>query len=545
MTKLRPFLWPCLLLGLGLALYLPFLGNPWVFDDRFFFSGRNFARYATTPFGLELRLPGYFSLAFVEVLWGGIRTHRLVSLALHLAVCLTLYKLVVELLRHAVPAASARLAAFGASAVFALHPVAVYGAAYLIQRTGLLATLFALLSVLLFVRGVARRSHADAISAAAAYALSVLSKETAVLLPAAALVGALALRPPRQFLLRHAAIYLALCAPAAVLVTLLVKGKIGTTYEPDFASVAGQLGPALSETVASPWLGSAMMQLELFFRYLALWLWPDTGAMSIDLRIDFASTGGPLAVLAFAGYGLLCAYLLWRGGRAAMAGFGLAYTAILFLVELSTVRFADPFVLYRSYLWAPGLAIALAAALGRIPAAATLVILAAVLPLLAVQAHDRLQTFSSSLAIWKDAVDKLPQEPIPGGSRTLYQLGREYFYGGHADKALATVERCIAQYPATYDCYFARAAIHIELEQYDAALPFIRRATELRPESGSARHLLGVALENLGSPEEAKANYRAAMKLGFPGAVYRLERLEEPGKGLLPPPTRSAKPPPG
>jgi len=38
--------------------------------------------------------------------------------------------------------------------VFAIHPVAVYGAAYLIQRTVVLATLFSMLSILLFVRGL-------------------------------------------------------------------------------------------------------------------------------------------------------------------------------------------------------------------------------------------------------------------------------------------------------------------------------------------------------------------------------------------------------
>ena len=224
-----------------------------------------------------------------------------------------------------------------------------------------------------------------------------------------------------------------------------------------------------------------------------------------------------------------------------MAGFGLLYVWILYLVEFSTVRVADPFVLYRSYLWAPGLAIALAAVLTR---AWVQVAILVTLPVLAVQAHDRLQSFSSGLAVWQDAVDKLPVQPIPGGSRTLYQLGREYLYLGDAGKAIAIAQRCMDQYPQTYDCYFAGAAIHIELEQYEAALPFIARATELRPESGSARHLLGVAVENLGRIEEAKAHYRAAMKLGFRGALYRLQRLEEPGKGLLPP-TRSAKPPPG
>ena len=538
MTRFSPLIWPCLLIGLGLALYLPFLGNPLVFDDRFFFSGRNFARYATTPLGLELRLPGYFSLAFVEVLWGGMQNHRLVSLALHLAVSLALYKLVLELLRHAAPSAPARLAAFSVSTAFALHPVAVYGAGYLIQRTGLLATLFALVSMVLFVRGLARRSHADALSAALFFSLAVLSKETAVLVPFAALAAIALVACERKFALRHAALYLASCAPAALLAVLLVKGKIGTAYEPDFVVVASQVGVAES---GNSWSLSAMTQLELFFRYLAAWLWPDTGAMSIDVRVDLATDGALLALLAFLAYAAGCGYLLSRGGRAAMAGFGLLCVWILFLVEFTTVRFADPFVLYRSYLWAPGLAIALAALLNRTwLQVASLV----VLPFLAVQAHDRLQSFSSGLALWQDAADKLPPQPVPGGSRTLYPLGREYFYRGETGKAIATAERCIAQYPRTYDCYFARAAIHIELEQYEAALPFIERAAALRPESGSARHLLGFALENLGRIDDAKANYRAAMKLGFHGAVHRLQRLEEPGKGLLPP-TRSAAPPPG
>jgi len=81
----------------------------------------------------------------------------------------------------------------------------------------------------------------------------------------------------------------------------------------------------------------------------------------------------------------------------------------------------------------------------------------------------------------------------------------------------------------------------VELEQYGTALPFIERAAELRPESGSARHLLGFALESLGREEDARMHYRAALKLGFHGAAQRLKRLEDPGSGLLPP-TRSGAP---
>ncbi|HSF21123.1 MAG TPA: hypothetical protein VLA81_03710 [Burkholderiales bacterium] len=57
-----------LIAGLASALYLPFLANPPVFDDIGFFSGRLHSYYATHPFGLDLRLPPYFSLAIVQVI---------------------------------------------------------------------------------------------------------------------------------------------------------------------------------------------------------------------------------------------------------------------------------------------------------------------------------------------------------------------------------------------------------------------------------------------------------------------------------------------
>src|SRR5258708_4834948 len=128
------------------------MGNPPIFDDVFLFSGQRFLYYATHPFGLELRVPPYFSFAVVQVLSGQMVTHRILSLALHIACSLALYKLLYDLLRAVrrpdllAPASGtqpeAATWAFIGAAAFAVHPVAVYGAAYLVQRTIVLATLF-------------------------------------------------------------------------------------------------------------------------------------------------------------------------------------------------------------------------------------------------------------------------------------------------------------------------------------------------------------------------------------------------------------------
>jgi protein O-mannosyl-transferase len=535
-----------LIAGLAGGLYWPFLDNPRVFDDWTFFSGYQFAYYATHPFGLDMRLPPYFSLAFTETEIGGMRAHRIVSLVFHLATALALYRLIYDLLRAAAPAdgraqeaeSRAALWACVGGAWFAIHPVAVYAAGYLVQRTTVFATLFSLLSIVLFVRGLTRGRHADALSAALMYSVAALSKEHSVLLPGATVLAA-ALVGQRRFALRHAAIYLAACAPAAVFVTFARKWLIGASYEPDFGGLASQLESTFAHSISGfSWEMSAVTQAGLFFKYLAVWLWPDTGAMSIDVRVDFLETWSAgwilLKVAAFLAFGAVGALLLLRRGRSGIVGFGLLYAWILFMVEFSTVRFQEPFVLYRSYLWAPGLLIAAAAILSAAPLRVAIAASALAVPALLYQAYDRLVTFSSPLLLWEDAYLKLPVKPVPWGSRTLYMVGREYAYAGNHDKAAQVADRCLAQYPNTVQCYFARGFIHMMLGEYELALPYLVRAVEMRPDGALGHQRLALVLERLGRIPQAKAEYRRASDLGFKGADYEIARLESSSAGGSP-----------
>jgi tetratricopeptide (TPR) repeat protein len=521
------------LAALAAALYLPYLGNPPVFDDRFFFSGQHFAQHAIFPIGLGLRHPPYFSLAFVQTVFGSMEAHRTVGLLLHVACAWALYGLLRAL-------AVGRLAAFTAAAVFAVHPVAVYGAGYLMQRTIVMATLFALLALILFLRGMKTERISDVIPAAVLYSLAVLSKEHAILLPAAAVALAPLYAGNRRFGLRYSAAFLALCAPAAIWVVLRVRGVIGEVYEPHLESIVAQISAAPGiEAVSSPWIASMLVQTALFFRYLWIWLVPSTSEMALDLRVDFSDYWAPgvalPAVLAFTVLPAVAAFLVLRRNPAALAAWGFLYIWILFGIEFAAVRFQEPFVLYRSYLWAPGILVAVAAGLDRIPQRLLAVLIVPVLALLAWQANDRLRSFSSGLAVWEDAAAKLPHEPVPGGYRPLYELGREYLYAGRPADAVDVTERCIRLYPRLFECAFARAAIQIEMQQYEKALVSINYALGLRPRDGASRHHLGYVLENLGCRKEALPQYRLSAQFGFGPAVYRLQHAESPGKGLVAP----------
>jgi tetratricopeptide (TPR) repeat protein len=521
---------------LAAALYVPFLGNPLVFDDKIFFTGYRFAYYATHPLGLDLRLPPYFSLAIVQVLEGGIVQQRIVSLVLHIACALALYKLLIDLqratLRPANEADAAMRAGIGA-AMFAVHPVAVYAAAYLVQRSIVMATLFGLLAVVLFLRGLRRGSHADALSAALLYSLAVLSKEHAVLLPAAIVPVVALAGTPKRFALRHAAIFLVACAPAAIFVTLRSLGVLGGAYEAGAGAIAAQVSAASGEDILQNSLAlSAATQAGLFFKYLGAWLWPNPASMSIDLRVDFVAGWSPgwiaAKVAGFAAFGALGVGLLRRRGAAGLAGFGMLFAWLLFFVEFTAARFQEPFVLYRSYLWGPGVICVAVAVLSRLTRPGVVVAGALACAVLGFAAHGRLATFSHPLRLWEDAAAKLPDGPVPWGSRTLYGLGREYLYAGQPEKAIAVTERCARLYPKTVQCVYARGAIHLQLEQYDLARDYLLRALALDPESGVIYHRLGLALEGLKQRDAAKAMFEQAEKHGYRGARIELQRLASP-----------------
>lgn len=548
--RLMPWLAAGAIVVLACALYVPFLGNPMIFDDLPFFSGGAFAYSATTPFGLGLRLPAYFTLAFPQVLWGQFppwnhaEIHRILSLVFHIACALALYRLLLDLLRAAArphlganPAremqTNAHSLAFIGAGVFAIHPVAVYGVGYLMQRTILMATLFSLLSIIFFARGLARGRNIDVLLAALFYSLAVFSKEHSLLLPAAAVMVAPLVLTDRRFAIRHAGLYLLACVPAAATVVALARGVIGTAYEPGADQLIEEIDgiPALNVR-GSSWLVSAITQAGLFFRYLALWLVPDSGVMSIDMRVDFTHTWSPawiaLKLAAFAAFGALSLYLVSRRGRKGLIGFGMLYAWILFAVELGTVRFQEPFVLYRSYLWGPGILIALIGILSGLSRRLVLVGFLAACPVLFYQSRDRLQSFSSNLALWTDAAGKLPATPVPLGWRPLFNQAREQAQAGRMKEALETTDRCMKRYERSL-CRFARGAIHNHYGEHEQALPYLEHAARVFPKFPAGHYQLGIALEKLGRVDEARQAYQRASDLGFIGGDYRLDMLDNPG----------------
>ena len=528
------------LLLLVTALYGQYLWNPLVFDDTnpFLVDGAGHQPISAQRFSLwQLRSLPNASLAWTLAVFGqSLIYFRLGNLLLHAAVVLALYGFILQLRQawagtEGVTAVAAtgpppgredgRRAdagiAFAAALLFALHPVAVYAAGYLVQRTMLLATLFSLLALWVYARGIWQRSTGWRWLALPLYYLALFSKEHAVMLAVVFPLLSVALAPDWRARL-HADKWLLLALWALALVVVVMKKQIlGAVYEGDAGALLAQM------PLRHPWPSSVLTQCWLFFRYLGLWLVPNTAWMSVDLRVPIAASWRSAYVLAgvvFLAWGALGAALLLRRGRAGLAGLAMLFPWLMFWTELASVRVQEPMVLYRSYLWMAG-ALAFAAAL---PPAALLrrhllLPVGVVAVLLTGLSMERLQTFSHPYLLWDDA-EKLVhgRTDLPGAARIYYNRGNELLRLKRPGPARADLLRALQLQPGFAAAYGNLGACYLADALWRDAQAAFAQAIALNARAGKppeARYYLGRAraYEQLGQPRQAQLDYQMVCRI--------------------------------
>jgi len=516
----------------AIAVYGGYLDGPLFFDD-FGTVDVDSPVYSSVANALSLRWLPYASMqwtraAFAEPLvW-----LRAGNLLLHAATGCVLFTFLRRLfaavcapLPHSGPSGPLALhwIAFGGTLLFVLHPAATYGVAYLVQRAGLMATLFALLTWWSFVEGMLRNSRPWMIGSALAYLLSVLAKEHALLVPLGSLALLVLLRDPKKKASRLVWLPAALYVLIAGLILYQFKvghiigvgGIAGQAYEPNAKVMLADLGIA----AADRYFLSVLTQSTLFFKYLLLWLLPNPSWMSVAMEADFARSYfawpyalGPFLFVAYAAFALR---LLFRRGRAGLLGFALIMPAALFLIELSTVRIQEIFVLYRSYLWMPCIGCALPYLLERVEARRALAAMTAVVLLLSGFSLNRMNVFAETLRLWDEALQ------LAGDTRNRRSLGRIYHNRGLAylnraryDEALADFNNAIRLAPGLSNIYNDRAVVFLETKRYREALADYDFAIMLAPTN--ALHYLGRARTNeaLGRNEDARRDLMYSCRFG-------------------------------
>jgi hypothetical protein len=264
---------------------------------------------------------------------------------------------------------------------------------------------------------------------------------------------------------------------------------------------------------------SILTQSWLFFKYLWLWLLPNPAWMSVDMREPFAISflGWPhtLGLIAFLAYPCVAVRLLLKQGKTGLLGFALLFPWILFLTEFSTVRIQEPFVLYRSYLWMPGLFAALPAVAGWLAPRKMFILLTVIGLLLIPLTLNRLNTFSVPLLLWDDAEKLVRDKPKTYGVERIYinrgiELGQLKRY----EEAVADFNRAIAIIPLDIE-YSNRATAYFFLGKYPEALSDFDHAISLNPDNASFYYGRAMIYRVLGNFTAAQDDLKKSCSLGF------------------------------
>ena len=521
-----------MLLVLVVLIHAQGLGNALVFDDARLTEGQFFSDYALSA-DLKPRWLSYGSFSLVERHFPGAWSiQRAVNVLIHVINVLLLGLLLNRLLApcrrsmrwdgfrdlpSGAPSGSVDrigsgggLALWLGLAVFALNPVAVYAVSYLIQRSILMAATFALLALLATLMFLRTRRWVWFGVMLVALLAGAVSKAPAmgVVLALPALVVFEQRFGPTVWswsALRMPIVMAALLAVGALgWLGANYQNVLGAAFDETSVKYVDELA-ALSPGVASHvYLLSVLNQAGAYFAYLARWLWPDPGWLSIDLRPPFPvdvlapEVLGP--ALAFAALALLAGRVLLRSpsARAAAAGLLLLSSMALFASEFATVWIQDPFVLYRSYLFALPLAGMVALVALTLPRTIVMLLVALVVTVFPPMAVERVQSLSSDLNAWADAADKLGPLEDPqrvGRWRPLLNHGIFLMHDG----------------------------------QLDAAIARMRQSIDVGAPGTTAHHLLGLAYQASGRHAEAVDQFRAALSAGSQEAVVSVQLAESLG----------------
>jgi predicted negative regulator of RcsB-dependent stress response len=508
--------WPAviyagLLSAAVLLVYSLGFKNELVFDDERLTDGTVFGQYGNLM-KIKLRMLSYGSFDWVKTFAGeNMPAQRVVNVLLHLGTCWALYKLFALLLPRIAYAEGTRAEpGFAASQqaalrvgvmVYALHPVAVYAVGYLIQRSIVMATLFGVLACWAFVRGVTQRKWLWHALALLCYVLAVLSKEHALLIAGLALPLYVFLARPNW---QRAAVMFAtatvLLGMAVAAVMHLLPDIFGQLFDSASRELAAQLDRQRPGALGQIFALSLLNEAALFFYYGALWLLPYGGWMSIDMHPPFplTLTSMPHVLGAVAYLALLVGSVvavLRRSDVWGFVGLCLLFPLVLFWTEFSTAWVQDPFVLYRSYLWAiPVPALVAVLLTGFSPGALykTAVVLALALGTAAV---ERVVSMRNDQTVWTDTVQKttLPGAPnAVGRARAFMNRGRD----------------------------------HLKRLELDLAIRDYSVAHNLGAVKGEALFSIGMMQHAKGKPDEALKYLQRAEAAGFSGNLLMFHRGE-------------------
>jgi tetratricopeptide (TPR) repeat protein len=501
----------------ALAAYHNSFTAPFLFDDHSSIEHNPTIRHwwpirkALSPSPTSLvggRPTVNLSLALNYALGGtGAWGYHAFNLAVHVLAGLTLYGIVRRTLVQ--PGLRER---FGASAewvapavalIWTVHPLQTEAVTYISQRCESLMGLFYLLTLYAFIRGTeSRRSAGWFIVSVAVCFLGMASKEVMATAPVMVLLydRTFVSGTFREAWTRHHRLYLGLTSSWLLLGWLM----------------AGLHNPGVGYGSESTWWGYALMECRAVVHYLRLALWPH------PLIFDYGVYVPTRHLAAMVPYALILALLatgvLFELKQHPAIGFVGAWFFVILAPTSSVMPIGgSPMAEHRMYLPLAAvvtLTVVGAGAFGKRrlnrPQGVLLGCVAggSVAVLFTVLTIHRNQDYGSEMTIWKDTVEKRPDNP-----RAQSNLGTVLLQAGKVPEAIGHLVQALRIQPDYADAHYNLGLALVQLGKVPEAIGQYDQALRINPDYADAHNDLGIALERMGKTTEAITQYEQALRI--------------------------------
>ena len=501
----------CLLLPLAtLAIYAQTATHGYVlFDDDVYVYQNVWVKAGLTASNVRWAFTTFYNANWHPLTWlsymldftlFGLNpgAQHLENVALHVASTLLLFLVLARMTRQ--PWRCAVVAA-----IFAVHPLHVESVAWISERKDVLSTLFEMLTLLLYVRYVAKPSVSSYLAMAMAFGMSLLAKPMAVTFPFVLLL--LDFWPLRRFSwpLKAAAlrrlclekVTLLVMAAVASVLTFLAQHGSGTVESLTHLSLAARASNAIIAYVGYIVKTFWPADLAVLYPYAARDIVP--GTMVIALLLLAAITGAAWRWVKQRPY--FAVGWFWYVGM---------LVPVIGLVQVGSQTMADRY----TYVPMVGLSIALVwtvadlvenrPALRIATTAATILALA----VLTGAAYRQTTYWKNSRTLFEHTLAVTRGNYIIQNNFGLFAAGE-----GNSAEAVALYRAALATAPDFADAHSNLGKALVESGQFDQAQSSLTKALDLNPNLASAQANLGVLLAARGEFEEARSHLDRSLVL--------------------------------
>jgi tetratricopeptide (TPR) repeat protein len=478
-------------------------------------------------------------------LWG----YHLVNLIIHLTNAflvwwLTWLTLSTPVMKNAEISKQKSMMAFLTGMLFVTHPLATQSVTYIVQRFASLATLFYLLSLILFVQGKLWQDDKNTPwflfgSSIVCAVLGMLTKEIVFTLPFAIILY-------DYCFLKTVPWKLEIKDKGLIISFIMLVFFILLFFRIQSLNIFDTQPPDQGYSYSISMKEYFLTQFRVILTYIRLFILP----VNQNFDYDYPLSTSFFQLKTFFSFSLLLGILatgvlLFKRYR--LISFGIFWFFLTISVESSIIPISQNVIFeHRTYLPGFGFFLALTGAFfyffkERYLKYAVIIILT-IVSINTVLTYQRNNVWKNEYTLWDDCVKKSPNkvrshnnrgiaygelgqyqraiedytEAIrlkPDDAEAYYNRGNAYANLGQQPRAIEDYTEAIRLKPAYADAYSNRGNAYAELGQYQRAIEDYTKAIRLRPNDAEAYNVKGKVYTKLGQYQRAIEDYNKAIRI--------------------------------